>query len=62
MGTDSGFHGGKGVAGCLGGATAGAVGGALLLGPIGLLGGLIGGAMPGSGPGKEFEGSFTIVG
>lgn len=62
VGTDSGFHGGKGVAGGLGGATAGAVGGALLLGPIGLLGGLIGGAMAGSGAGKEFEGYFTVVG
>ena len=61
VGTDSGFHGGKGVAGGLGGATAGAVGGALLLGPIGLLGGLIGGAMAGSGAGKEFEGYFTVV-
>ena len=62
VGTDSGYHGGKGVAGGLGGATAGAVGGALLLGPIGLLGGLIGGAMAGSGAGKEFEGYFTVVG
>ena len=62
VGTESGYHGGKGVAGGLGGATAGAVGGALLLGPIGLLGGLIGGAMAGSGAGKEFEGYFTVVG
>ena len=46
VGTDSGFHGGKGVAGGLGGATAGAVGG----------------AMAGSGAGKEFEGYFTVVG
>ncbi|WP_028952319.1 hypothetical protein [Synechococcus sp. CC9616] len=62
VGTDSGYHGGKGVAGGLGGATAGAVGGALLLGPIGLLGGLIGGAVAGSGAGKEFDGYFTVVG
>lgn len=62
VGTDSGYHGGKGVAGGLGGATAGAIGGGLLLGPIGLLGGLIGGAMAGSGAGKEFEGYFTVVG
>ena len=62
VGTDSGYHGGKGVAGWLGGATAGAIGGGLLLGPIGLLGGLIGGAMAGSGAGKEFEGYFTVVG
>ena len=38
VGTDSSYHGGKGVAGGLGGATAGAIGGGLLLGPIGLLG------------------------
>ena len=38
----------------LGGATAGALAGGVLLGPIGLLGGLIGGAMAGSGAGKEF--------
>ena len=62
VGTDSSYHGGKGVAGGLGGATAGAIGGGLLLGPIGLLGGLIGGAMAGSGAGKEFEGYFTVVG
>ena len=62
VGSDSGYHGGKGVAGGLGGATAGAIGGGLLLGPIGLLGGLIGGAMAGSGAGKEFEGYFTVVG
>ena len=62
VGSDSGYHGGKGVAGGLGGATAGAIGGGLLLGPIGLLGGLIGGAIAGSGAGKEFEGYFTVVG
>lgn len=62
VGTDSGYHGGKGVAGGLGGATAGALAGGVLLGPIGLLGGLIGGAMAGSGAGKEFEGYFTVVG
>ena len=62
VGSNSGYHGGKGVAGGLGGATAGAVGGAVLLGPIGLLGGLIGGAMAGAGAGKEFEGYFTVVG
>ena len=61
-GKASDYDAGKGVAGGLGGATAGAVGEAISLGPIGLLGGLIGGAIAGSDAGKEFEGYFTIVG
>lgn len=62
VGKASDYDAGKGVAGGLDGATAGAIGGAILLGPIGLLGGLIGGAIAGADAGKEFEGYFTIVG
>lgn len=44
------------------GATAGAIGGALLLGPIGLLGGLIGGGLAGSKAGNTADLFFNVVG
>ena len=51
-----GFSSAKGIAGSFGGATAGLVGGALLLGPVGALGGLVAAAIEGRKAGKEFEG------
>ena len=57
-----GYSSAKGIAGSFGGATAGLVGGAILLGPVGALGGLVAGAIEGRKAGKEFEGFFTVVG
>lgn len=62
QGKIQGFSSAKGIAGSFGGATAGLVGGAILLGPVGALGGLVAGAIEGRKAGKEFEGFFTVVG
>ena len=62
VGSSSDFNTGKAVAGGLGGATAGVIGGAILLGPIGALAGLIGGGIAGAESGDEFDGYFVIVG
>ena len=62
QGKIKGFSSAKGIAGSFGGATAGLVGGAILLGPVGALGGLVAGAIEGRKAGKEFEGFFTVVG
>ena len=56
------FNWAKGTAGSLGAGTAGAAGGSVLLGPIGLLGGLVGGAIHGSKAGKELDLFYTVVG
>ncbi len=61
-GGEEGYNAGQGTAGALGGATVGAIGGALLLGPIGLLGGLIGGGLAGSKAGKTADLFFNVVG
>ena len=52
----------SGTAGTLGAATLGAIGGGLLLGPIGLLGGLIGGGIAGSKAGKGADMYFSVIG
>ena len=62
VGSSSDFNTGKAVAGGLGGATAGVIGGAILLGPIGVLAGLVGGGIAGAESGNEFEGYFVVVG
>jgi hypothetical protein len=56
------FNAASGTAGALGAGTAGAIAGAVLLGPIGLLGGLIGGAIAGSKAGKTADLYFSVVG
>lgn len=61
-GGEESYNVGSGTAGALGAATLGAIGGGLLLGPIGLLGGLIGGAMAGSKAGKTADLFFNVVG
>ncbi|MCP9883432.1 hypothetical protein KBY65_13305 [Cyanobium sp. Alchichica 3B3-8F6] len=61
-GGDESFNVGKGTAGALGAATLGAIGGGLLLGPIGLLGGLIGGGIAGSKAGRTADLFFNVVG
>ena len=61
-GGQEGYNAGSGTAGALGVATVGAIGGGLLLGPIGLLGGLIGGGLAGSKAGKTADLFFNVVG
>jgi len=61
-GGEESYNVGSGTAGALGAATVGAIGGGLLLGPIGLLGGLIGGALAGSKAGKTADLFFNVVG
>ena len=56
------FNAAKATGGGLGGATIGAIGGALLLGPIGLLAGLIGGGIAGAKSGAEVDMFFTVIG
>lgn len=52
----------NGTVGAVGGGTAGAIAGGLLLGPIGLVGGMVGGALAGSKAGKTADLYFTVVG
>jgi len=61
-GGEESYNAGAGTAGALGAATVGAIGGGLLLGPIGLIGGLIGGGIAGSKAGKSADLFFNVVG
>lgn len=52
----------NGTVGAVGGGTAGAIAGGLLLGPIGLVGGMVDGALAGSKAGKTADLYFAVVG
>lgn len=61
-GGQEGYNMASGTASALGAATAGAIGGGLLLGPIGLLGGLVGGGLAGAKAGKTADLFFNVIG
>ncbi|WP_216904395.1 hypothetical protein [Synechococcus sp. CCY 9618] len=61
-GGQEGYDSTNGTVGAVGGGTAGAIAGGILLGPIGLVGGMVGGALVGSNAGKTADLYFTVVG
>jgi len=61
-GGEESFDSTNGTVGAVGGGTAGAIAGGILLGPVGLVGDMVGGALAGSKAGRTADLYFTVVG